>query len=183
MPDGSLLDGLNVLEIEARRVREHGFNQSELDRNKREMAAYYEQAYNERDKSESGGYADEYIRHFLEGEPAPGIEYEYRLVQNVLPGITLEEVTTLRTLAPVGPEPRRAGGAAGEAEPAAAVGRRPPRGDRRGRQSGGHAVERYDDDARARRKDPGAGARRIAPRARRTSASPSSGSPTASRRG
>ena len=95
VPDGSLIDGLNVLEIEARRVREHGFNQSELDRNKREMAAYYEQAYNERDKGESGGYADEYVRHFLEGEPAPGIEYEYRLVQNVLPGITLQEVTTL----------------------------------------------------------------------------------------
>ena len=95
VPDGSLIDGLNVLEIEARRVREHGFNQSELDRNKREMAASYEQAYNERDKGESGGYADEYVRHFLEGEPAPGIEYEYRLVQNVLPGITLQEVTTL----------------------------------------------------------------------------------------
>ncbi len=95
VPDGGLIDGLNVLEIEARRVREHGFNQSELDRNKREMAAYYEQAFNERDKSESGGFADEYVRHFLEGEPAPGIDYEYRLVQSVLPGISLQEVTTL----------------------------------------------------------------------------------------
>jgi zinc protease len=95
VPDGGLIDGLNVLEIEARRVREHGFNQSELDRNKREMAAYYEQAFNERDKSESSGFADEYVRHFLQGEPAPGIEYEYRLVQSVLPGITLQEVTTL----------------------------------------------------------------------------------------
>jgi zinc protease len=95
VPDGGLVDGLNVLEIESRRVREHGFNESELDRNKREMAAYYEQAYNERDKSESGGFADEYVRHFLEDEPAPGIEYEYRLVQSVLPGITLDEVTTL----------------------------------------------------------------------------------------
>ena len=95
VPDGGLIDGLNVLEIEARRVREHGFNQSELDRNKREMAAYYEQAFNERDKSESSGFADEYVRHFLQGEPAPGIEYEYRLVQSVLPGINLQEVTTL----------------------------------------------------------------------------------------
>ena len=95
VPDGGLIDGLNVLEIEARRVREHGFNQSELDRNKREMAAYYEQAFNERDKSESSGFADEYVRHFLQGEPAPGIEYEYRLVQSVLSGITLQEVTTL----------------------------------------------------------------------------------------
>jgi zinc protease len=95
VPDGGLIDGLNVLEIEARRVREHGFNQSELDRNKREMAAYYEQAFNEREKSESSGFADEYVRHFLQGEPAPGIEYEYRLVRSVLPGITLQEVTTL----------------------------------------------------------------------------------------
>src|SRR4029453_2408931 len=31
VPDGRLIEGVNVLEIEARRVREHGFNQSELD--------------------------------------------------------------------------------------------------------------------------------------------------------
>ena len=141
VPDGSLLDGVNVLEIEARRVREHGFNQSELDRNKREMAAFYEQAYNERDKSESGGYADEYIRHFLEGEPAPGIEYEYRLVQSVLPGITLEEVTTLarsrlsgqsRVVLAVQPEkPSLPPPSEGDLRAAIAA----------GRQSGGHAVE------------------------------------------
>jgi zinc protease len=93
--EGALTDGVTLLETEARRVREFGFNQSELDRAKRDMAAFYERAYNERDKSESGGFADEYIRHFLEGEPSPGIEYEYRLVQSVLPGITLQEVTDL----------------------------------------------------------------------------------------
>jgi zinc protease len=93
--DGGIAAGLSALEIEARRVREHGFNQSELDRAKKEMAAFYEQAYNERDKSNSDGYADEYVRHFLEGEPAPGIAYEFQLVQHVLPGITLAEVNTL----------------------------------------------------------------------------------------
>jgi zinc protease len=93
--EGALTDGVSLLEIEARRVREFGFNQSELDRAKRDLAASYERAYNERDKSESGGFADEYIRVFLEGEPSPGIEYEYRLVQSVLSGITLQEVTEL----------------------------------------------------------------------------------------
>ena len=52
------------------------------------MAAFYERAYTERDKTESGSFAQEYLNHFLEGEPAPGIEYEYRLVQQLLPGIT-----------------------------------------------------------------------------------------------
>ena len=166
VPDGSLLDGLNVLEIEARRVREHGFNQSELDRNKREMAAYYEQAYNERDKSESGGYA----RRVHPALPRGRARARHRVriparaerpARHHAPGSD-----DARTLAPVGPQPRGPGSAAGEAGPAAALGRRSPLGDHRGRQGGGHAVERYDHDARARRKDPGTRPRRIAPRAR-----------------
>ena len=59
------------------------------------MTAFYERAYNERDKTESGSFAQEYLSYFLDGEPSPGIEYEYRLVQQVLPGITLDGVTTL----------------------------------------------------------------------------------------
>src|SRR6185369_7146722 len=31
----------------------------------------------------------------LNQEPSPGIEYEYRLVQQLLPGVSLEDVTTL----------------------------------------------------------------------------------------
>ena len=59
------------------------------------MAAFYERAYTERDKTESGSFAQEYLNHFLEGEPSPGIEYEYRLVQQLLPGISAAEVTAL----------------------------------------------------------------------------------------
>ena len=59
------------------------------------MAAFYERAYTERDKTESGSFAQEYLNHFLEGEPSPGIEYEYKLVQQLLPGITAAEVTAL----------------------------------------------------------------------------------------
>jgi zinc protease len=93
--DGKLGDGLTALQIEARRVREHGFTATELDRAKRWMSAFYERAYNEREKSESGSFAQEYLNYFLEDEPSPGIEYEYRLVQQLLPTITLADVTTL----------------------------------------------------------------------------------------
>ena len=73
----------------------YGFTAPELDRAKRWMASSYERAHNERDKSESGSFAQEYLNYFLTGEPSPGIEYEYLLVQQVLPGITLDDVSAL----------------------------------------------------------------------------------------
>ena len=34
-------------------------------------------------------YAQEYVNHFLEGEPSPGIAYEHQLVQQLMPAITV----------------------------------------------------------------------------------------------
>ena len=93
--DGKIVDGLVAIETEARRVREFGFTPAELDRAKKTMLASYERAFNERDKSESGGYAQEYLGYFLEDEPTPGIEYEYGLALKVVPAVTLDEVTAL----------------------------------------------------------------------------------------
>jgi len=93
--DGKLEDGIGVLATEALRVREFGFSASEFDRAKQWMAAFYERAYSERDKSESGSYAQEYLNYFLEGEPSPGIEYEYRLVKQLLPTITEADASTM----------------------------------------------------------------------------------------
>jgi zinc protease len=59
------------------------------------MLRAYERALTERDKTASPAYVGEYIRHFLEGEPSPGIDAEYALVRTLLPGITLEEVSAL----------------------------------------------------------------------------------------
>jgi len=93
--DGRLEDGIGVLATEALRVREFGFSASEFDRAKQWMAAFYERAYSERDKGESGSYAQEYLNYFLEGEPSPGIEYEYRLVKQLLPTITEADASTM----------------------------------------------------------------------------------------
>jgi zinc protease len=95
--DGGLSDGLAALEIEARRVARYGFTATELDRAKRSLMAFYERAYSERDKTESASYAQEYLGYFLNQEPSPGIAYEYRLVQQLLPSVTLADVTTLAT--------------------------------------------------------------------------------------
>jgi zinc protease len=93
--DGKLLDGLAATALEAKRAREYGFAASELDRAKKRMDAAYERAYLERDKSESGSFAQEYLSLFLEGDPAPGIAYERRLEQQFLPGITAAETASV----------------------------------------------------------------------------------------
>jgi zinc protease len=93
--DGKLEDGVGVLATEAKRLREFGFNAAEMERAKKWMAAFYERAYNERDKSESGSYAQEYLSNFLEDEPSPGIEYEFALVQKLLPGISVNEASAM----------------------------------------------------------------------------------------
>jgi zinc protease len=103
--DGRIEDGVTTLVMEANRVREFGFGASEVERAKKWMASFYEQAFTERDKTESGSYAQEYLSYFLNDEPSPGIDYEYRLVQQLLPTITDAEVSTLaRSL--LGEEPR-----------------------------------------------------------------------------
>jgi zinc protease len=93
--DGRIPEGLAAVALEAKRAREFGFGAAELDRAKKWMSAFYERAYTERDKTESGSFAQEYLNYFLEHEPTPGIEYEYRLVQQFLPGITAQETAAL----------------------------------------------------------------------------------------
>ena len=93
VPDGRIQEGLSALAIEAKRLRQFGFAASELDRAKRSMTAFYDRALAERDRTESGSFAREYVSHFLEGEPSPGIQYEHQLVQQVLPGITAAEAS------------------------------------------------------------------------------------------
>src|SRR5919202_423736 len=93
--DGKIEEGLSALMIEAKRLREFGFSASEMDRAKRSTAAFYERAYTERDKTESPSFAREYLSYFLDNEPSPGIEYEYRLVQQLLPTITAAEASAM----------------------------------------------------------------------------------------
>lgn len=83
---------LERLLVEARRLATWGFTEDELARQKADMLRAYERAYEEREKSESSGFADEYVRAFLEDEPIPGIAYEYALVRRFLPQIGIDEL-------------------------------------------------------------------------------------------
>ena len=80
---------------EAKRVQQYGFSDDELNRAKAALLAGYERAYKERETSESASYANEYVRHFLQQEPIPGMEFEYKIAATYLPTITAEEVAAL----------------------------------------------------------------------------------------
>lgn len=103
--DDSVRAGLAAVLTEAERVRRHGFTATELAREKQSLLRAYLRAYNERDNTNSNALADEYVSLFLEQEAAPGIAYEYALVQRLLPAISLEEVNA-RAAALLEPENR-----------------------------------------------------------------------------
>ncbi len=78
---------------ELERVRQHGFTKGELDRAKATMLANFENRYKQKDKISNDSWAS-YIRdHFLTGEPIPSLDVQYEYYKQILPLITLEEVT------------------------------------------------------------------------------------------
>ncbi len=93
--EDGVLPGLEALLIEAERVRQFGFTDPEMERQKAELLRYMEQAYNERDKTRSGALAAEYARNYLHNEPIPGIAYEFAMYRRYMPTITLAEINDL----------------------------------------------------------------------------------------
>jgi zinc protease len=93
--DNGIQRGLNALLSEGERVKKFGFLQSELDRTKKDFQRGIEQAYAERDKTNSSVYADSYVSAFLQGEPSTSLEFDLAAITRILPTITLAEVNRL----------------------------------------------------------------------------------------
>ena len=93
--DDELLRGLDAVLTEAARVQRHGFTATELERARQNLERMMEALQAEREKTESGQYADEYVSAFLENDPIPGIDVELQLTRQLLPTITLAEVNEL----------------------------------------------------------------------------------------
>lgn len=93
--EGDIESALTALVAETKRVDQFGFLQSELDRAKQNMLRQYERGYAERDKTPSTSFASEYVSYFLQNRPAPGIEAEFQLSQQLIPAISLADVSNL----------------------------------------------------------------------------------------
>ncbi len=83
--------GLAAVLEEIQRVRQHGFTEGELEREKSNLLSSVESQYKQRDQTPSTDLADDYTDHFFMGSPAPGIAAEWQLYQDLLPQISLAE--------------------------------------------------------------------------------------------
>ena len=89
---GQVTATLQTLLTEARRVQEHGFNESELIRAREMQITLLNNLLAEKDKHNSADYVSEYIDHFINGSYIPGVEYECELTTQALNEMTLNEV-------------------------------------------------------------------------------------------
>ena len=94
-PEGGAQRGLQVLLEENKRVLEHGFVASEMERMKTEMLKNAERGVKEKDKTESRRLAMRYVYNYLDENPIPSAEDALAYHQKFLPTITVDEVNSL----------------------------------------------------------------------------------------
>jgi len=96
IPKGNdVLPALEAAYRELLRAQRGGFTVGEYDRAKAEYLSRLEKAYNGREKRESESYVNEYVRHFIDNEPIPSLEDEYKLMQQVIPMIPVDAINQI----------------------------------------------------------------------------------------
>ena len=95
VPDSGVRRGLEAVLTELERAGRHGFTAAELDRARREYLRALEQAYTEREKTESGAFTGDYVQHFLTGAAIPGISFDYARARVVLPSVNVTDLNAL----------------------------------------------------------------------------------------
>lgn len=88
----SITKSISTVIDEIQRVKQHGFTASEYERAKANYLKALETSYNNREKVDNGNYVNEYINNFLDNEPIPGIEYEYSMMNQIVPKIPLAAI-------------------------------------------------------------------------------------------
>lgn len=82
--------GIAALIDEISRIKQHGFTASEYARAKANYLKGLETSYNNREKVDNQNYINAYVNNFLDNEPIPGIEYEYQMMNKIVPNISVD---------------------------------------------------------------------------------------------
>ncbi|MFA9390504.1 MAG: M16 family metallopeptidase [Prolixibacteraceae bacterium] len=86
---------LEAILIETERIKRFGFQEGELERAKINFLTSLESQYKQKDKIRNDSYCREYSGNYTSNEPIPGIEFEYNFANEVLPTITVDEISAL----------------------------------------------------------------------------------------
>jgi zinc protease len=93
-PDG-LQIAVKAVVAETERARKFGFTLTELERAKQQSLVGIQNAFYEKNKTNSANYVREYQLNFLKGEAIPGIDFEYNFYASNISKITLAEMNAL----------------------------------------------------------------------------------------
>ena len=90
--DGELGRGIEAVLTELKRIKEHGFTESEVERAKNDVMRREETAYNNRNDRKNGEYVSRYIRNFRFNIPMPDAETEWQMDKALIEQIPLEYI-------------------------------------------------------------------------------------------
>ncbi len=94
--EGKIEEALAAMYRELLRAARYGFTEGELERIKQESLSGYESAYKERATRKNRDYVNQYVRNFIDNEPATGIEYEYeKLARTLIPTVSLDTLNRM----------------------------------------------------------------------------------------
>lgn len=91
----AVTDALELIARELERAERFGILPSELERAKRRFFQGIDEALVNADTRHASSLADELVRHWTEGEAVPGITEEHRLYRELLPSISVAEVSAV----------------------------------------------------------------------------------------
>lgn len=87
-----IVEPLKALYREILRAQRGGFTASEYDRARNEYLSSFEKAYNNRGTRENGSYVKEYVKNFTDGEPIPGLELEWPMMQQLAMALPVQVI-------------------------------------------------------------------------------------------
>ncbi len=93
--DNDIKPVLESMYRELLRAQRGGFTFGEYERASKEYLSRLEKAYNNRNNRESEGYVKEYVRHFIDNEPIPSVEDEYKIMQQLVPLISVDMINAV----------------------------------------------------------------------------------------
>ena len=87
--------GLQAALTEIERMKRFGFTATEYERARANYLQMLESAYKERNNTQNASFVSEYVQHFLNNEPIPGIENEYNIFNQIAPNIPVEAINAI----------------------------------------------------------------------------------------
>lgn len=90
--DGELNRGIEAVLTEVKRIKEHGFTESELERAKSDVLRREEKAYNNRNDRKNNEYVRRYISNFRKNSPMPDAETEWQIDKALIEQLPLANI-------------------------------------------------------------------------------------------